>query len=327
MKSMLFSTIKLIVSHLMMVLIGTVAGAILYMIYSMCSTLVAGQGFAAFNLAFFIQGFFLSIPFVFAISTAFASFYLIRYKEIPLVSAVIFAVIYMAMWIFIQPVVIRAGIQKASKSSYVINREPLSTGYFRNAGDGFVFYYSSVDRDNIASGICIDKNSAGQKVYTFKDVELSKDFSTFTDSLIQTSIEIPPVTRFAIKVISAYLGMVTLECSSGFTSWLLFSSLGLALITLIFMKGFSRWKLINVVVIFSLALTVIGVNVNMLSFGKLYFATQRISSLFTFAPEQSNFLLFIINILLAAAFSGFGIVLTSINRNKNYGVDYGDNLQ
>ena len=68
-------------------------------------------------------------------------------------------------------------------------------------------------------------------------------------------------------------------------------------------------------------------NVNMLSFGKLYFATQRISSLFTFAPEQSNFLLFIINILLAAAFSGFGIVLTSINRNKNYGVDYGDNLQ
>lgn len=314
MKSILLSTIKVIVAHLLTLLSISIGGAILYMIFNMCSTLVAGQGFAAFNLAFFIQGFFLTLPFVFALSAAFVAFYSIRNKEISTVALVIFSVLFMATWIFVQPFVIKKGIQKASKSSYVIKREPLSTGYFRNVTDRYVFYYSSVDEENIASGVCIDKRGISDNVFTFKDIELADTTSTFTDSLIQSSIDIPAITKLAIKGINRYIGVVTFACSGKKIEWLLFSSLSLVLASLVFMRGFSKWRFINVVSILSISIGIICLNVNMLSYGKLYFLTERINSIFKFAPNNSNFLLFLINVVLAAAFIVLGLIFTSRNR-------------
>lgn len=326
MKSILLSTIKVIVAHLSALLTISIIGAILYMIFNMCSTLVAGQGFAAFNLSFFIQGFFLSLPFVFSLSAAFVAFYSIRNKEIPTVSLAVFAVIYIGIWIFAQPVVIKKGIQKASKSSYVIQRKPLSTGYFRNVTDKYVFYYSSVDSENVASGVCIDKTAVSDNVYTFKDVELADSTSIFTDSLIQSSIDIPPVMKLAIHEINRYLSVITFACSGEKIEWLLFSSLGLVLASFVFMRGFSKWRLINVVSILSISVALICMNVNMLSYGKLYFLTERVNSLFSFAPRNSNFLLFIVNVALAVLFIIIGLIFTSKNREDDAraGSKYGE---
>ncbi|WP_407399487.1 hypothetical protein [Treponema sp.] len=326
MKSILLSTIKVIVAHLLTLLSISIGGAILYMIFNMCSTLVAGQGFAAFNLAFFIQGFFLTLPFVFALSAAFVAFYSIRNKDISTVAMIVFSVIYMGLWIFIQPVVIKKGIQKASKSSYVIKREPLSSGYFRNVTDRYVFYYSSVDEENLASGVCMDKNGVSQNVYTFKDMELADTTAFFTDSLIQSSIDIPAVTKLAITGINRYIGVITFACSGKKMEWILFSSLGLALVSLVFMRGFSKWRFINVVSILSISIGIIAINVNMLSYGRLYFMTERVNSLFAFAPKNSNFLLFIVNVVLAAAFIVLGLIFTSRNMEDDAraGLNFGD---
>lgn len=316
MKSILLSTIKMLVTHILLLLIGTLAGAVLYMVYSMCSTLVAGQGFATFNLGFFIQGVFLTLPVIFAASMAFIAFYTIRHHEIHLVPEIIFIVVFMSEWIFIQPLVAKVGIQKARKDTYVIERVPLSTGYFRNYTDRYIFYFSSVDKENISSGICMDRAGGSDNVSTFENVHLPYSSTAFTDSLIQSSIEIPPVTKFAINAMAKYIGVMTLECSIGFLSWILFSSLGLALAFLLFLNHFSRWRLVNVVIILALSVFLIQINVSMLSFGKLYQLTQKISSVFTFAPEQSNFLLVIINVLFAVVFAAVGIPVGFRNRSK-----------
>lgn len=327
MKSILLSTIKTLIAHMLTVMVGTITGAVLYMIYNMCSTLVAGEGFAAFNLSFFIQGLFLCLPFVFAISPSFVAFYAIRNKNISFIPLIVFSSVFIASWIFIQPVIIRTGIQKADKSSYVIQREPLSKGYFRNVSDKYVLFYSSVNSSNIASGVCMDKSKTDSNVYTFRDIELKQSAATFTDSLIQGSIDIPPVTRLAISYIANYLGVITLECSNGFICWLLFSSLGLVLVSLIFLKNFSRWRFINVVIILSLSVTIILLNVNVLSMGKLYFATQRISSLFSFVPEQANFLLFLVNVFLTALFVVIGFIFASKNEDEASAVSgFGDSF-
>lgn len=325
MKSVLFSTLKIIIYHLLLLLFGTVVGAVLYMVYSMCTTLVAGQGFAAFNLAFFIQGIFLTVPVVFALSSAFVSFYAIRHREITMIPMAIFAVVYMLAWFFIQPVFLHQGFVKAKRSSYVIEHNPLSTGYFRNETDRYVFYYSSVNEDGISSGVCIDKKTSGKRVYTFDETRHAMSDSAFTDSLIRTSIEMPPVTQFVIEtVVSKYLGILTLESSSGILCWLLFSSLGLALACVVFLKDFSRWRLINVILIFSGTLLLISFNINVLSYGKLYFLTERISSIFTFVPEQSNFLVVIVNLLVAVGSVVLGTILSRINKDKSPVTGYGD---
>lgn len=316
MKSMLLSAVKILVTHFLLLLIGTVVGAVLYMVYSMCSTLVAGQGFANFNLGFFVQGIFLTLPIIFAASAAFIAFYTIRHSEIQFGSVIVFIVVYMLEWIFIQPLIVKVGIQKASKESYVIERDPLSTGYFRNYAGKYIFYFSSVDKENISSGICMDTTGGADNVSTFENVHLPYSNSTFTDSLIQSSIDIPPVTKFAIGAIGRYLGVMTLECSSGFLNWILFSSLGLVLASLLFMNHFSRWRLANVVIIFALTVFMIQINVSMLSFGKLYLLTQKISSMFTFVPEQSNFLMVFINIFFTVLFTAGGISKGTYNRLK-----------
>ena len=317
MKSILLSTIKVIISHLLALLIISILGAVLYMIYSMCSTLVAGQGFSAFNLAFFIKGFFLTLPVVFSLSAAFVAFYAIRNKEISTVALGIFAILFTAVWIFAQPAFIKAGIQKAKKSSYIIEREPLSTGYFRNVTDRYVFYYSSVDKENLASGICIDKGSVSGNVYTFKDVELADSASTFTDSLIQSSIDIPSVTKISMHGINRYIGVITLACAGTKTEWLMFSSLGLLLVSLVFMRRFSKWRFINVVIILSASIFAIMMNVNTLSYGKLYFLTERLNSKFTFVPGNANFILFAINIIFSALFLVLGLITDSKNADND----------
>ena len=109
---------------------------------------------------------------------------------------------------------------------------------------------------------------------------------------------------------------MTLECSSGFLNWILFSSLGLVLASLLFMNHFSRWRLANVVIIFALTVFMIQINVSMLSFGKLYLLTQKISSMFTFVPEQSNFLMVFINIFFTVLFTAGGISKGTYNRLK-----------
>lgn len=327
MKSIVFSTIKMFTAFLVTLLTGSVTGAVLYMIYNMCSTLVAGQGFAAFNLAFFTQGLFLCLPFIFVVCPAFIAFYCIRNKRIGFIPVVVFSVIYIAIWIFVQPFIIRSGIQKASKSSYIIHREPLSKGYFRNVTDRYVFYYSSVDEEHVASGICIDKNASTENVYTFKDIELPNSAAIFTDSLIQTSIEIPQVTQICIRYIANYLGIVTLEVSTGFISWLIFSSMALLLCSLMFLKNFSRWRFVNVILILTLSLIVIYINVDILSFGRLYLVTERINSIFTFAPDQSNFLLFIINVVLSVVSILLGLLAYAKNNEEQRVVaGYGDDF-
>lgn len=326
MKSILLSTIKVLIIHLVILFSLSILGAILYMIFTMSSTLVAGRGFTAFNLSFFIQGFFLSLPFIFSLSAAFIAFYAIRNKEIPTIALIIFSVFYMALWIFGQPIIIKKGIQQASKTSYIINKNPLSPGYFRHVNDRYIFFYSSVDEENVASGICMDKNENSNNVYTFKDVRLADSNSNFTDSLIQSSIDMPPIIKIVIKEIHKYISVITFECSGKKEAWFIFSSLGLALVSLVFMRGFSNWRFINMISIFSLSVILVILNIDILSYGKLYFMTERINSYFTFAPTNSNSFLFLLNIFLAAIFIILGLIWTTKNRNNEIfeSSDFGD---
>ena len=92
-------SIKIFAAYIAIVMLGLCTGAFLYMTYSLCTVLVAGQKFSAF----FLQGIFEVLPTVLSLCPLFISFYLIRHKEIPWYSVLVCMILHLCLWIFFIP--------------------------------------------------------------------------------------------------------------------------------------------------------------------------------------------------------------------------------
>lgn len=245
------------------ILLEIIAGAFLYMTYSMFSGLVAGQKFSMFSSNYFVRGVFYTIPAAIFLCPVFISFYLIRHKEIFGFPVFIYLLLNFSLFFFAFPAA--RNLEKISAFGAEENSTILSPGYFRSSADEkYVFYYSRVSDENVVSGICIDKETVGNSVFTFSNIKLSGDQNDFADPLIRSSVEMPPLLKKIVKFICDFV-ILALEKSSSVLSWICFSTVMLALMGVTGLRKISVWRLVNVLFIMTDFVLIFLLNLFLLS--------------------------------------------------------------
>ena len=245
-------SIKIIPVYFVALALAVCAGALLYMTYSACSSLVAGQTFSPFSSALFLRGLYSVFPAAFSLVPVFIVFYIIRRTEVSGLSVPVFMVLHLCLWLFCVPFIKNTYENvslKQNDGAQTFNL--LSPGYFRQNENGkYIFYYTRINAENIASGVCIDYTEPENNVYTFSEIKLSKTQEGFTDTLIRGTVEMPSTLRVCLTYLQAFTDAAYRQCSSGILAWLLFSSIIVAILSVYFLHNFSSWRLVNVLVVF-----------------------------------------------------------------------------
>lgn len=318
MKSDPFIFFKSAAIYLFVIIFGTVGCSLIYMIYSLCTGLVAGQGFTMFNMDHFVNGMFLSAPVVIVLSSIFMVLYFIRHRASGLGIFLVFGVIYAVMWIAVIPLIISS--YKDYKEEIIKSDKAvvLSTGYFRDNGNQ-IFYYSKISNQNVASGVCIDKYSAEKKFRTFKNVQLPYT-AKFNDPLIQESVKIPVLLELSVGAVNELNRMMEFFTSNGILSWLSFCLMGCAIFCVSFIRNVSKWRLVNVCSIAFCTLAIVVFNILIFSDGLIHSMAQRINDVVAL-PQKFNLSMMIFNVLVSAVLVVFSIISSRAGSSMDFAAD------
>ena len=260
MKKGLLSSVYLLLYYICACVVLTCALAVLYMIYALCSGLVAGQ-VLSFDLHFFIAGVLYFAPVVLVFGPLLMVFFLIRHPVSSIIPLIVYCLLSLSAWFFTISQLVRMNISFEKKTAGERKFTKPSAGYFRRMGDA-VFYYSSVgEEDNLVSGIGIDTAATSRRVYTFSSMNFSPENSRMGDSLILDTLEMPPALSLVVSHGSRLRNLFTKRAVGSFFNWLCFASVGLALLAVYGLKNVSSWRLVNVLLAMVMTGAIIGFNV------------------------------------------------------------------
>ena len=292
----------LLVFYVTIVIIGTVLLAGAYTVHALCRTLVAGQPLTNFNARYFIHGLFLAAPLMLIAIGPLLIFYLIRHSSRSWLPLCLYGLLYLvATWGVLLPLSFRLTLaHDHPQSDAAAAPTTLSPGYFREV-NGRMFYYSSVTTENVAEGACLDLPAATKDVYTFTHEKLPQS-STFSDSLIQASMELTPVMQQVMGLSRALYQMALTAYRGGRATWVTFALMGLAMVSLAGIRHISKWRLINVISITYCAVLIIALNL-------LCPPVPSVNRLFAKLTFVANPFLALCNLLIFVLFALTGLVI------------------
>ena len=259
-KQSLLSSLKLVVFYVCMSAFMCTAFAAVYMVYTLCINMVAGQQLA-FDIKLFLEGVLIFLPFVLILQAMFMTLWMIRHPESTILPIAVYAALYLSSWIFVLPATVRETPFGAGRYIGQNVSDKPSAGYFRSSSDK-IFYYSTVDEaSSLANGLCVDINTPSDNVYTFSNVRLSQKRTVFTDSLIQNTIEMPSTLSILMDNLKKFFTVLG-QCSKGGGAyWLCFASMALPLLAVVALRRFSQWRLVSVISIIFVTFGVLTFNV------------------------------------------------------------------
>lgn len=329
------NALNMIIYYFSVLILGTVAAALIYMISCDLTVLVAGEKLKVFCWDFFVHGLVVMFPLVVSFALGFLIFYGIRHSENHFIRLAAYAFLGALSWIVFIPLCFN--LQETYESSFAENYEiqKLSSGYFRQK-NGNVFYFSRIADNGEADGVFIDLigvTGESGKLVRFSNSKLADDFSSdFADSLVKDAVKLPLVVSVPMQIYSALMESARNAWSGGIGQWLCFLSFALALCSVIAFQYSSGWRLINGLAVMSAAALVCLVNYafycgilfkNTRNAWNSYFMelseknTGFLQSLFS---AQEPMLIFI-NLVIFAVISVTGILLFAFKYKKNEGVE------
>ena len=317
MKPYIKNALMVALTFFAMSIIVTFVCAMLFMMYTICTHLVSGQTVTAFDRIIFIEGLLSVAPIVLMMSSVFMIMYMIRHPLLHWLPLVIYAVLYILAWSIFIPAIFT--LEKHFEQQGIMSTVDyghLSSDYFRQYED-LVIFYSRVERDNLASGVCIDVNATYDTTYSFSNVRLPVSEGGFVDNLVKSSVGLSPVVALVIGCIYNLMETARFFMLNGYANWLAFASFGLALMSVVGLRRISRWRIVNLT--FVLFFTSLIVVMNVLSFvpsfltGFETFMNGLLKKVFNFA----NPILFIMNSFIALALFLTGLLIDIFNHSDD----------
>lgn len=263
------NALKMMLSYLMFLIIGTVVGIIIIVEFLATVGLIAGRTQPLFASEIFVRAFFIVAPVIIVGSCTFLALYAVRHHVKKVASALTYTFLCLLTWLVLFP----AFLVFAERSSFLaqfetveslaeINDAPLSKNYFRKAGN-FIYYItdetakqSKQTTINAVTGLKeeksdsvviftegIDPESMMFEVSSVSDT-LKEQAEPFTDTLIRDtmSYELLPVFYRSFDLLMA---TAKNAWDAGVINWIFFASLGCALCSVYAFIGLSRWRIIN----------------------------------------------------------------------------------
>ena len=307
--SAVLQAFKLILCYLFCVIAGTFIGAVVYMVYRVCTTLVAGQAVHAFSAKLLVEGVLVILPMILGFSIMLMAFYLTRHPSRKILSVIVYVVLSLATWYAILPPVLHAAESHFSNSYVKVSDSILSPGFFRESYP-YVFYYSGVNSTNTAQGLVFEMTSDLQQVYTFSDVQLAQASGGFADPLIGETIAMPSVMH---RMLSWYKGLIRgafRANDAGYLSWVFYASMGIALCSVLGLCRVSKWRLLNMNAILYASAGITVYNYLLVATDVLASPSQLVAGWFKNLTFIQNPLQVLLNLFVALVFLIVGIITT-----------------
>ena len=319
------TAVRIILLYLFVLILGTASCAVIYTVYSLCKNMIAGGGLKVFNLNYFLNGVNMFEPLVVIASGVVMCMYLIRYSIRKVLPFNVFVIAYIAAWAFLVPLNFTLLSNLSTKANQPPEaKHPLTTDYFRTGKTGSIFYYSSIENENLADGICI--NEEGETAYTFSDVAIPEN-KGYSDSLIHKSIGMPKLIDIIASWVKMFLSIARQAWESGLFSWICFASIGLALASVAGLCFVSKWRMVNVVSVCTATLGILVLNIMAYTNSFLDPAKVFLEGAMTNVPIK-NPLVVLMNVLVFVVFSILGFIVHRKRRQEDrlndmpYGKEY-----
>lgn len=235
-------------------------GAFVFVSYiNTCSIVVGVESQLKFADVFFYVLIFI-IPFVATCGCIFMIFYMIRHPDQHWTSYITYFVICLMVWLVIIPFMGKLG-HNVQKENTV---KPLSSGYFRYENNG-LYYYT----DNSTLFINSDKSFLRGSVNLDNKKLLGAVKVQINDPIIADSLKVHHFVCEVADTVLMYSITARKFALSGYVNYLVFFTMGAALIFLVLLAKVSVWPLLNVgLVLFHFAL-IVFVNIRLIFTGSL----------------------------------------------------------
>lgn len=259
MKQSISSSLKLVCTYFVVCILGSLIGGVIFMVYNLCSNMVAGQNSISFSGELFFHGILFFAPILIIFSGMFLVLYMIRHSINNIPALAVYVFLLLISWGIFIPLGNNYILILESYESEYIDRQSLSTGYFRDY-ENDSFYFSQIDDEGVASGVVID--STANKAYTFKDLKPTiQSENNFTDNLVQTNVATPILLTTLVSKYKIFYEISKKASLSGVRTWLCFATIGFALISVVALKRLSHYRLINALVVLYVSFIIVGFNI------------------------------------------------------------------
>ena len=294
-------SLKFTVSYTGMLLTGLFLCASVFMVYSLCKGMVAGEQIKFIDGQLFLHGILFSAPFVFTASGVFSILYFIRHPDDSKLAFIFFIVFYSLCWLFLLPLSINLD-GKLNATGHTFVQTELSPGYFRTTCNAVV-YYSSIN-DGKGEGVVIRSGA----IHYFNDIPVSRVKEEFSDSIIEDNIQMEVSMSKFIWFYRRALSFAKQEAAEGFLSWICFASVAAVLISIGSLRRVSKWRLLNVMTIIVLSIVVLLAQDILYSAPFLENTRNLFKGIFTFIPCTS--LALCANIIMTLLFFVTGFIIS-----------------
>lgn len=257
------TALTLLISYLSICICGIALCGLLYMVCEGLGASVVGQPMLFFSFVLFKKGMLFSSPIVFAFTNMHMILKVLRintsrkhtvaFVDRNLVVGFLCYLLFTSVtWFVFFPLSISFGDGFFGAGSVEMNRA--STGYFRKSESGIVYFFTKVHENGKADGILYDTNakkSTNSDVIAFTDIPSSSVSSyPYSDVLVKNAIKTPKIVTYCLKVYQTLVGESKISWNNGIFSWILYSSMALALVSIFGLQFTSSWRLLNTLGIF-----------------------------------------------------------------------------
>lgn len=296
--------------YVLSMLVGTFVFATLFMFGCNLTMFVTGLPASFFSLDFFMRGILLSVPLVCVLIQILFVLYLIRHPSSHFVSLIMYAIFGLASWLVLIPADLGL-ISRYNPGAIYSRTEASSDGIFRKEPNG-IFYYSRVKDEGLVDGLYIDTNGyfgqEGRIIHLF-DVRVRNESAfPYSDILIKNSLQPSQLVVYPLEIYSALLATAQRAAYTGFSNWLSFASLGLALLMIYALQFTSSWKLASVTSVIAAAGIIVSVNY-LYYMGFLPSVLKEISSRLSELGGGENPLIVLSNLIISVLLFLFGIFM------------------
>lgn len=245
-------------------LCGAFIGFCTSYLYTHATLLIAGQPVSAVSDGTPLFCFLVSLAASAVFSYIFLVNYTIRYPKNIFAHVFSFIFITLIAWLIVIPFCVKHADKTASR---IIEKETSipSKKYFRPDTDGIFFYSAIYPETNTADGVYIDLNgftNSKSGVLRIEQAPINKNVAKpFSDLLIKNTLTPPAIVEPLIPLLQIIANNTLTAIKGGWKSWLAFSSIGLAFMSILGLRRLFRWRFLNSVVALIGFLLILGINI------------------------------------------------------------------
>ncbi len=311
--------------YVLICVFGTAVLATLFMFNSDMMSYVTDVSSPLFSLDSFLCGICISFPVVGVAALVSIILFMIRNRKKQLASLAAYVCLGLLTWLVLIPVSLGFFSKfESDENSLRVNKT--SAGLFREDARG-ISYYSRILENGNADGIFIDVSGLlGErgKLSSFYDFPVTNDSAyPYSDILIKNALQPPKYVTYPISLYSSLIIAASNMNYSGFFSWLLFASFGLALLSTYGVQFFSSWRLVSAFSVVAAQILIVFVNY-FYYMGYFPPALRQLNMrLSGFVPFE-NPLILLVNFVIAAILLFYGLAMGIYRYKKSEEAQMGE---